>query len=379
MQDLLKLGRSLLPASLRYELRHAARDLELQLDRAQIWKWERALLVPQGASRFRVQYIGRREQRWQVASLLGSREEALPIPPRVGGLDGYTALASEAPLPRALRVPFHIDGAVELGRPVDEILAGYRQELRRQVKKFARRAYARQVVDTTEIERVQREMLEPFGTAFHGVHTVNMSLEDVRRIAQETGRLDITYLDGEEVGCHLGYVVTHRGKRYWEGVRVGYPEAVFSDPRRLRVANLVNTHLSLCWAVDNGFDFYNMGMTPARPDDGLLQFKRRRSARLIADFADAFFWLRLPAREQAQFLWDAPLFSVERGRLILHLGLPAGPDDDEVMARYREMSFEGLARVELHSARAPGSGLVASIADLYSRHSERPELVEVPG
>ncbi len=362
---------------MRFELRRVAQEVGLQLDRAQLWNWEHVRLVPDGAARFAVEYFGRRERCWEVCDVLGLREE--PHPARGHGRGAYKVLASEVPLPGALHVPFHVDAVVRLRRPVEEILAGYRGDLARIVKKYGRRFHTRRVVDDQEIERIQHEMLEPFGTAHHGAHTVNLSLEDVRRIAKDTGRLDLAYLDGEEIGCHLGCTAVYKGKRYWNGVRVGYPETIYSDSRRFRIDNQLNVHLALQWALENDFDFYNMGMTPACPDGGLLEFKRRRGATLTADFVDAFFWLRLPARERARFLWKAPLFSVERGRLILHLGLPAGPTDAEVLARYHEMGFDGLSQVQLYCAQTPGAGLLDALADHYVRYDRPPRLVEVPG
>lgn len=351
----------------------------MQLDRAQLWNWEHVRLAPEGAGRFAVDYVGRLEQRWEVCRILGLRDE--PVPPLPGGAarGDCAALASEAPVPGGLHVPFHIDAVVELGRPLEAIVAGYRGHVSRVVRKHAQRARSRRVVESEEIERLQRDMLESFGIAHHGPHAVNLSLEAVRRIATETGRLDLAYLDNDEIGCHLGYTVVHKGRRYWEGVRVGYPEAIYTDSHRLALANTVNVHLALGWALDSGFDFYNMGMTQAQPDGGLLKFKHRRGGKLTSDFTDAFFWVRLPARGRAHFLWEAPLFSVEHGRLLLHLGLPGERDDAEVIARYREMGFDGLSRVQLYCARPPSGSLLDKFSALYARYDEPPELVEVPG
>ncbi len=372
MVELRQLGRSVLPPSVRFQLRRVAHGLGVQMDRARLWNWEHAWLAPGSAPRFAVEYLGRRSQRWQLAEVLGLDETPLDGEP--AGVPRL--LASEALLPGALRVPFHVDSIVRLGRSVDEILAGYHPELRRVLRKYGRRAATRRVVDEADIARVKRDMLDAFGSARHGERVVNLSLDAVRRLALETGRLDVVVLDGEEVACHLGYVIVHNGQRYWDGVRVGYPKAVYGDSRRFRVANSINTYLGICWAVANDFDYYSLGMSPARPEHGRLQYKRHRGGALTADFADAFFWLKLPG-PSAELFWEAPLFSAQHGRLTLHLGLPVGPSDDEVLRRYRDMGFDGLSTVALHSARPASSTLRVRLAELYARHLEPPELIEL--
>jgi hypothetical protein len=85
-----------------------------------------------------------------------------------------------------------------------------------------------------------------------------------------------------------------------------------------------------------------------------------------------YFYVRLPKVGAAQFLWDAPLFAVERGNLTLYLGLPDRPSDEDVAARYREMGFSGLSKVYLHCTRPLSEGLLEKLRDLYSLQKPPP-------
>ena len=77
----------------------------------------------------------------------------------------------------------------------------------------------------------------------------------------------------------------------------------------------------------------------------------------------------------AQFLWDSPLFAIERRKLTLHLGLPDGLSDDEISKRYREMGFAGLFKVYLHCAKRPGERLLETLRGYYA-HQKSPPIVE---
>ena len=78
----------------------------------------------------------------------------------------------------------------------------------------------------------------------------------------------------------------------------------------------------------------------------------------------------------AQFLWDAPLFSVERHKLALHLGIPDGPSVEEIASHYREMGFRGLSYVYLHCARQPGEPILKNLHDLYA-NQKHPPIVDI--
>jgi hypothetical protein len=365
--------RGILPPSLRFLLGQAVTGIRGQLSRARVWRWERVLMCAEEGVPFPIACVGRESVRWIARDILGLAPD-VAVQPWRGDRSRRTVVFSEAPSRGALRVPWRVHSVVTLGRSSEEILGGYDAELRRRLRRFSASAQTRRIVEDADIERVNRDMLEYYGTARHE-YPVNFSLEEVRSLALVLGRLDLVVAGGEEIACHLGFSLVRKGKRYWVTSRFGYPHAVASDPKRLRDVNSANAYLALCWAIENRYDFYSMGSCRARPDDGLLQWKRRRGGAIDTLLNDGFFFVRLPDEDRARFLWGTPLFAVERGALSLHLGLPADASDEEARSRYREMGFQGLARVVLHCGRPPGDSLLQALDRLYARHARAPELV----
>jgi hypothetical protein len=365
--------RKILSPSTRIELREAAAWLREQLDRACLWRWEIARLPQREDSPYDILYVGRKAHR-ELAKILLGVEGVIDVRTVDAKEPSRKVFVSEMPIPGALCVPQYLRAIVTLGRPIEEIMAGYDGELRRSIRKQRPRYHLHQALSDTEIDRADRELLRPYASARHGSSANQMPSEMVRRFALEFGRLDLVLLGDEVVACLLGIGITRSGKRYWLIDRFGYPEAVFSDPKRLRETNSVNSHLALEWAIENGFDYYDIGLCFARPDDGLLQWKRRRGAApdTIGLRGYGYFYIRLPRRGEAQFLWDTPLFAVERHKLTLHLGLPDGPNDEQFMARYRQMGFEGLFKVYLHCAKPPSEHLLTLLHGLYKDHKSPP-------
>jgi hypothetical protein len=287
-------------------------------------------------------------------------------------------LVSELPLPGALRVPKYVDMVVRLGRPLEDIVEHYSKSLRRRLLRELAHVELRPVTDNEEIERIYREMLVPYARARHGDHAHNFPIEFVRRIALARGRLDLVLLHGEEVACKLAYGMVRSGRRYWVALRVGYPETVFADQDRLAETNSIASFAGLVQAHENGFDFYGLGQCLPRFDDGSLQWKRRRGGSLEASRSCEFYFLKIPRESRARFLWNSPLFSLEKEGLALRLGVPDGPSDGEVAARYREAGFGGLTKVYLHCTRPPSAVLLQELRSRYARFASPPELVVLP-
>ena len=290
----------------------------------------------------------------------------------VGCATDRRVMVSEMPFPGTLRIPSTLSSVVPLGRLIEEIISSFHSQLRRELTKKRKNYRMQQVLDSTEIERVDREMLRPYANARHGEGAVQVELDEVKRMAQIYGRLDLLLLGDEVVGCQQGHVITRAGKRYWSTNRSGYPEAVFSDPKRLRDSNSFNIYLAMEWAIENGFDFYDIGGALGRPGDGLLEWKRRRGSELYVDSTSGYFHIRLPKIGAPQFLWDAPLFAVEKHQLSLHLGLPDGLSEEEIASRYREMGFGGLFKVYLHCATPPSNYLLEELRSYYAHQKVPP-------
>lgn len=360
-----------IPPAVKVGLRQSLDAVKRQAERAQLWHWTWSGL-PQHPSGLPLAYLGREEARSHALELLGLPLDgaALPHPPL-----NESALLSEAYLPNALLLPWHVREVVELAPGHDAIFAEYDPELRRKLRHLKAECSTRQVTLASEVERIDAELLEPYAKA-RG-HHASVPLESVLRLALHRGRLDVVERGGEVIAAHLGYALERADRRTWVSLRFGYPKSVFEDPRRLRDANAVNTYLALLYALDQGFDAYDMGSCIARPDDGLLQWKRRRAGALSAAMNDGVFHLRVPPGQEPRFFYATPLLSMEHGQLTLELGLPHGIWDEDASKRFHELGFRGLARVRLHCAREPGPLLRERLYALYARHERQPELMLV--
>jgi len=366
--------RKLISPSIRFELRKAGAWLRDMFGRACFWRWEIARFKLRKDSPYDILYVGRKAQREFVKVLLGAESQVVDsiIEP---DKSSRTVFVSEMPIWGALSVPQYLSAIVPLGRSIDEITARYNTELRRNLRKNRLRYRMKQALNDDDIESADQEMLQPYAKARHGTAASQIESHEVRRVATISGRLDLVMVEDEVVACHLGCVVTRAGKRYWSTIRFGYPEIVYSDAKKLREVNSITTFMALEWAIENGFDYYDIGSCLARPDDGLLEWKRRRGGDVDTLGNPGYLFVRLPKVGTAQFLWDTPLFAVEGKKLTLHLGLPEGPNDEEVANRYREMGFGGLFKIYLYCARSPGEMLLETLRSRYT-HLKSPPIME---
>jgi hypothetical protein len=358
--------------SVRFELREAAEWLREQRNRARFGHWQ-LVRVAAGLGSCDVFYWGRKDHQPLAMAMLGIDRHVSTIPERLS-LSSHGAFIGDLPLPGSLRVPAYLRAIVPLGRPLEEIMTHYDSELRRRLRKQRPRFRTRRVLETAEVERIDRDMLRPYVTERHEYDASQLAPDVVLAMAQDYGRLDLLYCDDEEVGCHLGHELTRAGKRYWVTSRFGYPAGVFSDRKRLAEINSMNTFMALEHAAEQGYDHYDIGMSLGRPDNGLLQWKRRRGGALGTMLNHTFLYVRLPKRGRAQFLWDAPLFALEPSGLTLWLGLPDGKSDEEAATRYREMGFGGLSRVYVHSSRPPGQKFVERLRGQFAHYPALPAM-----
>ncbi|WP_248920238.1 hypothetical protein [Pseudomonas entomophila] len=374
------IARTLLSPSLRYEIRNTSNKLRDLLSRACFWRWEVARFKLQQESPYEILYIGRKQQRAMAKLLIGGKSHGdVPVVEgeKRSSASGHVVVVSEMPTSGALNVPHYLSAVVPLGRSLDEITARYDSELRRSIRKHRPLYQMRQTLDDEEIAMADRELLRPYATARQGIHAAQFPTDDVFRLAKGVGRLDLITFDGEVVACHLGCEITRGGKRYWSTLRFGYCEAVFSDPKRLREVNSITTFMALEWALEHGFDYYDIGLCLARPDDGLLKWKRRRGGDIDSLGNHAYMFVRLPKAGVAQFLWDTPLFAVEGSKLTLHLGLPDDASDEEVADRYHEMVFGGLHKIYLYGAGRAGEQFLETLRTRYASLQTPPSMERI--
>nr|WP_319528030.1 hypothetical protein [Pseudomonas laurentiana] len=377
-EPLAALIRKLITPSTRFEIRKYMAWAQDILGRACFWRWEVAKFRLPKSSDYEILYVGRKTRR-EMAKLLISGKPQADVE-RGDGVEQSTSpphrvLVSEMPSAGALYVPHYLSAIIPLGRPLEEITARYDGELRRNIRKCRPMYRMQQALTDDEIAKADREMLQPYAQARHGDYAKQFDTNDLFRIAKTVGRLDLIMQGDEVVACHFGCVITRAGKRYWSTLRFGYPESVFTDAKRLREVNSITTFMALEWAIEHGFDYYDIGQCLARPDDGLLKWKRRRGGDVDTLGNQAYMFVRLPKTGVAKFLWEFPLFAVEGKNLTLHLGLPDGLSDEEVVNRYREMVFGGLFKIYLYCAKNPGELLLENLRDRYA-HFQSPPIVE---
>lgn len=363
--------KKLLSPSVRYRLSESAGRVREQLRISKILKWENSRIAFDAAHKYSVSYWGGGDRKDFVRALLNfpeAEKENLQID------DKEAALVSEFPLMGSIRVPGMLSSVIPLHRPVEDIVENYHGQLRRELLRNRKRYHLERITDEGEIESCYQEMLVPYANARHGQSAHQISYSEVKRMALDYGRMDKLILDGEVIGCQISHAIEQGGKRYWSTNRCGYLEKVFSDQKYFREANSINIFLAMEWANDNGYDFYDIGVSMARPGDGLLEWKRRRGSILSLMGNSIFFHVRLPRTARSDFLWASPIFGVRGKKLDLHLGLPTGKAVDEVVSRYREMAFGGLNRVILHSEMPPSPELIESIATLFETQNVKPTI-----
>jgi len=207
-------------------------------------------------------------------------------------------------------------------------------------------------------------MFVPYATARHGPGAAQVSLSVVKQLAA-VGRLRLLRHSGTEVAARLEFPIERGGKRYWESCRAGYTERVFSDQKLYGDMNLVNTWIGHQYAREHGFELHDLGIALARPEGGLLQWKRNRGGYVDAWGNHAWYWVKAPAGQAASFFWASPLFGVERHGLILHVGIPEGRSDSEVTARFQRLYFSGLAEVRIHVRKTMSPAVLQELRERY--------------
>ena len=360
----------------RSALKNMVSNVREQLGRACLWRWQIAFVPPKGNLPYRLVYIGRRVNREQVLMQFSREISKFPDSDKIIQLPAplCSVLVGDLPIPGSLRVPAYVHAVVQLNRSIDEIAVVYGDKLRRVIRQQKAHCEIRHAVNTVDIDLAEQLMLRPYAIARYGQTAAQIDASFVRQMALKHGRLDVVYQHGEPVSCHLGFGSVRGGKRYWNAMRFGFTEAVFSNPKRLHEINSVNIQIAVEWAMANGFDYYDIGMSVAQPDDGLLQWKRRRGGHLDTGVTHSYFQVRLPKFGTAQMLWNSPLFDDQRGALTLHLGLPANVSDEQAIFRYREMGFGGLVSVCVHHARPPGETLLIALRQIFSGDGFSPTL-----
>jgi hypothetical protein len=354
--------------SVKYQIKRRISLTKYFISSYSFWKWRSSHFILNSAQ---INYFGNSDNIIQLKELLGLRDQAAtPEPTKINIQINIT----DFPVPRALRIPATLTTVVKLDRTLEDILASYSRSLRRSIQAQRSEYRYETVANLEKIKEIESLMFKPYADARHE-NAHHLGINTLTSLAtSKYGRLDLLYCGEEAVGCHLGNSYEHQDKKYWYVNRFGYPANIFNDFKRWGEVNSMNLHLSLEMAIQNGYDYCDYGTSLARPGAGLIEWKRRRKGFLAEDYGN-YFYLKFPKSGAEQFFWDSPLFNIENNKITLHLGLPNGKSDEDIMARYHEMGYGGLYKVYLHCKKEPNETLVQSMRNLYIDQDAQPIVI----
>ena len=351
------------------ELRNKLREL---IHLACIWRYHLCVLKHSKFSDVGFYFFGLKLHQEAATSMLD-----LDYPSVTDGRSRLRAFISVIPLPGSIRIPHNLTSIITLkNKSIDEVLMGFEKSKRRSVANAASGFLLKQVTEIKDVTRLNEEMLIPYASARHGKAVVQLQLEFVMGMAFKYGQLHLLLENTLEVGCLIGYESIRNNKRYWLMYREGFPDFVFNDKNNHREKHIIIIYLQLEWAINNGFDYYDMGSNQAFTERGAAHFKRTLGAELSTRGSYNYFYLKLPQRMAAKFYWEKPVFAVDGKNIVLHLGLLDGISADEVANRYKLLNYGGLSKIYLHCDSKPSSIHVKSVMDIY-RHQKTPPALKV--
>jgi len=276
------------------------------------------------------------------------------------------------PLPGAICMPNYLSTILPLDRPLEELIRRINKDKLRFYRKNREAYRFRQLLNDEEIEYVDKTMFRPYATNRYGEGAAQLELPVIEKMARDTGVLNLIYFNDEEVACYIGSEFSRDGKRYWRGTRSGYTEKVYSDSKRFGETNNMNTFMEIEWIIQNGFDYYDIGISLARPNDGVIQWKRAYRGNLDLMGNYTYFYICPPKSNTCEYFWENPVFGLEGKKLTLHLGKPSIKSDEEFIQHIRQMGFGGLSVVYLHCEQIPSESILTALRGLYNHLEYRP-------
>lgn len=361
--------------SLRYELRDKVTYLKELRARLSLWNWVFKNTPPQSGKSNATLYIGRRNQHEMALLLLGIDSN----PEQVSSYKFESknkAVICEMPFPGAICVPNYLSTVLPLDRPIEELILRMNKDKLRHYRKNRDSYHFRPLLEDEEIAHIDQTMLRPYATNRYGEGAAQLEMTLIKKLAKDIGAFVLVYFNKEEIACYIGSDFSRKGKRYWRGVRSGYPEKVFSDSKVFGQTNSMNTYLEIEWVSQKGFNFYDIGISLARPNDGVIQWKRAYRGHLDTMENYTYFYVSPPKKNTCQFFWETPLFGLEHKKLVLHLGKPNSKTDEDFITSLRQMGFGGLYTVYLHCELPPSANIHAALKNTFD-HLDSPPQVTV--
>ena len=361
-----------LPASTRFAMSERQKRLKALLGTCALWNYIVCKVDWSRISSAGFWFIGRKAH-LDLAGVIFSQSQSdsnEPIPHSGSG----RVIISELPFPGSHCIPHYLSTIIPLDKPLEELFPAIDKDRYRLYRKQREHFMLKGITDPNEIKRLQNEMFEPYAKDRYGDAVAQLTDDDAKKMANATGALHVLCRGDEEVGCHIGSAFEFKKKRYWSGVRSGYPPHIYADSKTFSSTNTMNVFMEIEWVKQQGYDFYDIGITLSNPDNGVLQWKRKHRGFLSLIENYDYFYIKPPRGSEPEFFWETPLISVKRGQLILHLGWPASQDEDAVLSRYKQMGFDGLAKVNLYTQMQPSDVMLEKLLYLYRYANTKPTI-----
>ena len=340
---------------------------------ARFWSWQFKRLPNCKSVNIAFNYWGRKSERAGAINFLGLDDSI-----KIDALIKPSVIVSEFPIPGATCLPLHLSTVIQLeNRTLEDILMGFQKEKRRLINSQASNYKLKKVTTIKEVMRLDLEMLRPFANARYGRGAYNFPLQQLIDMTFNTGHFYLLLHENKEVGCFIGHFSIRNKKRYWQVDRLGFPEIIFSNMQHYREKNVMVFYLQIEWTITNGFEYFDMGANCAFTEAGVVHHKRTYGGQLSTMGNYSYLYLKLPSAYAAKFYWGKPLLALEGKAIVLHLGLPNGVNDSELLNRYKLLNFGGLTKVYLHNESQFRESAVEVIRNIFS-HQKTPPLIVSP-
>jgi hypothetical protein len=368
------LTRSLLLSSVAFEAKKWLRQFIEGCAWAALWNWQVTREPVATHSLHSLLYIGRRKHKSQAMVLLGlwtrNPKEALPATAQPQG----RLLVSEMPFVGALCVPNHLSSVLPLDRPFEKLLENMGKDTLKFYNKQRSRYQVQPITSAEDLAHADQAMLRAYASHRYGEWAQHFDRGRLQQLARTPGGLNYVLLDGAPVACYVGSALGRGGQRYWRGERGGYSEAVYTQNKLFSEVNRMTYFLEIEQACQQGYAFYEYGLSLARPDDGVMQWKRKLRGQLDTMGNYNYFFVAPPKGLESAFFWEFPLFALELGALDLHVGLPADVADEAFASRCSTLGFGGLRTVVLHCQKPPSAHALAAVAALFAPFAHKPAI-----
>jgi hypothetical protein len=361
-----------LPASIRITLSERYNRIKALLGILAVWRIVVCRVNWTRGSTTGFWFIGRKTQ-LQLANVIFNQSPLISDQANENAGSGR-AIISELPFPGSYCIPHYLSTILTLSNSIESQIKAIDKNKYRLYKNERPAFSTRLVSDIQDIKRLQKTMLEPYALERYGSAVAQLTDEEVIKMATQTGAFHLVCEGDAEVACHIGSRYEYDGKLHWLSVRAGYPEHIYADSKAYGRINAIDVFLEIEWAISQGYDCFDLSISLANPENGVLQWKRKLRGRLSLKENHEYFYIKPPRGSEPEFFWETPLISVKRGQLILHLGWPASQDEDAFLSRYKQMGFDGLATVNLYTPMQPSDVMLERLLHLYRYANTKPTI-----